>query len=265
MKKQLIYGCYLALFGILISCSGTSNSTDEGTVVVEKLSNEGSYEAEIRELDKKVALGGELLSSFRYTKENGAMILVHAHLSKQGKIIKIDEEYADGDNGNYGLNSYYFKGDSVFATRAYYEDTENQVNPGFVERYSYYADNGKVVKTIERRSPQEEGIESAEFKPTVLTALRADRARKVLNQEGEFRTFFQGFVEVQALRYIILGEEDDAGYTTTVRVDQPDGFVAFLIANQRACLNKEVQVAFKNVVDQTGFEYQSYVQGVFKK
>ena len=266
MKKFKSY-FLIALIGIAFSsCSDTEkNNSSKGLLVEKKLSNEGSFESEILAIDEEIATSGELLSSMRYTKENGAVILVHAHLSKQGKIIKIDEEYNEGDDGNYGMNSFYLKNDKVFASRAYFENKAKKPESEFVERISYYSDDEKVVKTLERKAAYEEDIGSLAFKPGILKELKIDRAKRALNQEGEFSTNFQGFVLVQVLRYIVVGGSEEGGYTSAVRVDQEDDFVRFLVQNESECMNKRLQLSFQNITDDTGFEYQSYVQGSFKK
>ncbi|TNE56085.1 MAG: hypothetical protein EP338_00535 [Bacteroidetes bacterium] len=248
---------------VLFACNTEQTETEgtESKYKAVKMDGEAAFDAEMLEIDREIASEGQLLSSFRYSKEDGAMILAHAHLTNEGRIIKIDEEFNDGPGKSYGLNSYYLKGDKPFATRAYFEEVKGGKSM-FVERISYYKD-GKVQKTKERTAEYEELIEDKQFVGVKPQALSVERAQRIMNQEKEFETLFQGFVEVQAVNYMVLGSAEEDGYTTTVRIERPDQFTYFLLANQEECLNKKVKVSFENVVDRTGFEYQSYLGGGF--
>ncbi len=245
----------------LAACSGEEAKTDK-TAVDKKLENEGSLEAEIQAIDNEIQTSGQQATSMRYTQENGAYIVVNAHLNEAGKIIKIEENYSDGDGANSGVNSFYLKDEKIFATREYYSDMS--ANPAsFVDRLSYYDNKQKVAKTLEKRVEFEEQLDGTEYKSVALKGMSMDRAKNVLDQKGEFETSFQGFVKVQALNYIIIGSENSESWVSSIRVDYEDEFIKTLLSNPKKYLNKKVFVAFENVTDPTGFQYQTYLSGKF--
>lgn len=256
----------LGLMLVLSACSDTEPTQKKEAVVEKKLSNEDSMMAEIKAIDEEAESSGKLVSSLRYTKENGAVVLVHAHLTDDDNMIKIDEEYNEGNNGSYGTNTFYLKGGKIFAVREYFEDQTDKKAPKFVERLSFYSIKGKeskIQKTIEKRVDFEEEIENIDFKPVALHEVKIDRAMDALNQRGEFENTFQGFVKVQAFNYLVIGSPQKDGYTSAVRINSDDEFTLTLLNNQRKLLNRKIEVSFENVMDPDGFEYQSYIQGSF--
>ncbi|MCE3295375.1 MAG: hypothetical protein K0R65_1089 [Crocinitomicaceae bacterium] len=245
----------------LAACSGEEAKTDDKTTG-KKLANEGSLESEMKAIDSEIQSSGQQATSMRYTKENGAFIVVNAHLNEAGKIIKIEEDYSDGDGANSGRNSFYLKDEKVFASREYYSDMS--AHPAsFVDRLSYYDKNQKVVKTQEKRVEFEEELDRVEYQDVALKGITMDRAKKVLDQSGEFETFFQGFVNVQALNYIIIGSKNSESWVSSVRVDYEDSFIKTLLSDPKKYLNRKVFVAFENITDPTNFQYQSYLSGKF--
>jgi len=260
MRQFVFCGILLATAATFSACNN-SKKAEEKEIVSEKLSNEGALEAEIKAIDEIAEKSGQIASSLKYTKENGASIVVHATLSATNEILKVEEEYAEANGGNYGTNSFYLKNKIPFAVREYFEDRQDAANPKFVERMSYYDDKGKVIKTIEKRVNFEEELEAASFVPVALHSVSIDRAMTVLDQKGEFETTFQGFVAVQALNYLVVGKPGKDSYSSAMRVDFGDEFINTALANQRAYMNKKCRVSFETIQDASGFEYQMYTGG----
>jgi hypothetical protein len=246
---------------MLAACSGEEAKTDD-KIEDSELANEGSLESEMKAIDAEIETSGQQATSMRYTKDNGAFVVVNAHLNETGKIIKVEESYSDGDGANNGQNSFYLKDEKIFATREYYSDMS--AHPAsFVDRLSYYDKKQQVVKTLEKRVEFEEELDNVEYKTVDLKSIKMDRANNVLDQTGEFETSFQGFVRVQALNYIIIGSKNSEGWVSSVRVDYEDEFITSLLKNPAKYLNKKVFISFENVTDPTGFQYQTYLSGKF--
>lgn len=248
-------------FLVLASCSGSEKSKNEARGV-KKLSNEGQLKSEMEAIDSDILSKGQQATSMRYTKDNGAYIVVNAHLNEAGRIIKVEENYSEGEGANTGQNSFYLKDEKIFATREYYSDIEANP-PVFIDRISYYDKNQKVIKTMEKRVELEEELDAIEYKPVAPKAVTMSRARSVLDQKGEFETTFQGFVRVQALNYLIIGSKNSESYVSSVRVDYEDEFIKMLLKDPAKYLNRKVFIRFENVTDPTGFQYQSYLSGEF--
>jgi len=257
MKRLLISGIIFAM-AVLVSACGNAGKQEDAKVVSTKLSNEESLEAEIKAVEETIAKSDQVASSLRYTKENGASIVVLAHVDDAGKILKIEEVFNDGDNGNNGTISYYMQGKFPFATREYFEDRTSAETPKFVERKSYYDKAGKVLRTIEKRVNYEEELDAAAFVPVALHNCPLTRAQKVLDQKDEFETTFQGFVNVEVLNYLVVGEPKANGYTSAMRADYEDDFIKDALKNEKKYMNRKIRVSFETVQDPSGFEYQMY-------
>ncbi|MFN5415531.1 MAG: hypothetical protein ACK5B9_00635 [Flavobacteriia bacterium] len=250
------YILFLSLI-VLASCSG---KTEEKTLENSKGKIDGALDAEMKAIDADISTSGQVATSMRYTKNEDVYIVVNAHLNAGGKFVKIEEDFNDGAKGNNGKNSFYLKDDKVFATRAYYSDMQ-AAKPAFVDRITYYDKNEKAIKSIEKRVDYEEDLDQAEYVEVKTVALSIDRARRVLDQKGEFETTFQGFIDVNPLKYIIIGEKNSNGYVSSIRVDYEDDFIKMLLKDQNKYMNRKIFIQFENVVDPTGMQYQSYLSG----
>lgn len=266
LKSTLKFSFPLALFLLgTVACKNEAADQQEEAGKEIVLNNEGAIDAEIAAITETVAKEGQLMSSLSYSRENGEVYQVHAHLSG-GKILKLDEEFNDGPGKNHGINSFFLKGDDVIATREYYEDnTSTPEQSMFVERITYYDPKGKVLKSKEKRVAYEEQIEASTFKQVSSKGLKIDKAKRALNQEQEFMTSFQGIVTESGLHYIVIGSDGPDSYTSAVRADQEDDFVRFLVNNQKACVGKKVAITFETVTEDNGFTYQAYRSGGFNE
>jgi hypothetical protein len=249
------------LFFLLVLNSCKSNEVKEEKTLT--VSNEGAYNAEMKAIDSQIVNSGKVASSLRFTKEEGSSIVVRAHLTDEGKMLKIEEEYNDGEPNNIGTTSFYYKKNKVFATREYFDDKLSEKSPKFVDRISYYDEKGNVVRTLEKRVNFEEDLELAEYSEVKKVKVSIERAKKVLDQKEEYKITFQGFLEVNALNYLIVGSSGKNAFTSGIRVDYEDAFIKTLLKNQEKYLNKKIEVVFENITDQTGFKYQSYIKGKF--
>lgn len=254
----------LVLFILLftISCSTKNKDAAISNETTQKPSKTLAIEKEIAEIEQITAEKGQLASSMRYTKDNGAAIVVNAHLDENGNIIKVEEDFNEGEGHNFGLNTFYFKNSKLIGTKERFSDVESKT-PAFIERISYYDKNEKPIRTIEKRVTYEEELDQAQYKEVALHKASNERAKRVLAQSDEFETTFQGFVEVQALNYLILGAKNSTGYVTSLRLDYEDAFIKQLLVNPKKYLNRKMYVTFQNVTDPTGFQYQSYLTGKF--
>ena len=246
----------------LTSCSEPKK---EEKIVTTKLSQEDAMNAEMKAIDAEIQTAGKVVTSLRYGLENGEYVVVNAHLSSNDEILKIEEEFNDGEKGNTGINAFYLKDGNVFLTREYMEDRAVKSAPKFIERISYYDKKEKVQKTIEKRVDFEEEIDNASFVPTKLHAVSIERAKKVLDQKDEFEITFQGIFDMNATNFLSVGSPEKNGYTSTIRCEYDDDFIRLLLSDQKKYLNKKIQVSFQNIEDGTGMVYQSYIQGKFEE
>jgi hypothetical protein len=244
----------------IYSCKSTPEK-DLNKVV--EVSEEGAFNAEMKAIDSEIETVGKLASSLNFSKEDGSTIVVRAHLSENDDILKIEEEFNDGEKKGFGTKSFYYRQGKIFATREYMEEHLAGKEAKFIDRISYYDKNEKVTKTLEKRVSFEEELEGLPYNVVEKFQVDPSRAKKVLDQKDEFKITFQGIIDVNALNYLIVGSPGSDGYTSAIRVDFTDPFIKALTTNQKAYMNKEIEVVFQNITDDTGFQYQSYIQGKF--
>jgi hypothetical protein len=257
MKKSVFF-CFLF---ILIACNN-NNSGDLTKQIKTGTNPDAAIKAEITAIDQEITTTGQEASSLNYSKEDGVTVVVRAHLNNKGKLLRLDEEYNDGPNGNSGTNIFYLKDDKVIASRELFEDRITSENPQFVERLSFYNSKGDIIRTLAKRVKFEEDLDGIEFSEVNKHRLDISRAERALNQQGEFETTFQGFVEAQAIRYIVVGSLK-SGFTSAIRINAEDDFIRYISVNEKKHLNRRVQISFEHVMDPSGFQYQSYIQGSF--
>lgn len=255
--KPITYTIVFLLGTSFFSCNNSEKK--EGEIVKTELKQEDSFNAEMTAIDAEVAISGKMISSLRYAKEDGSSIVAHAHLSEKDVVMRIDEEFNEGNGKDFGKISYYMKDGKVFLTKEYFEDHSVVEAPKFVERISYYDKNEQVEKSVEKRVELEETLVLMDYEPCELRQLSIKRAKKVLNQEGEFAITFQGFVNANAIYYLIVGENKANGYTSALRVDYDDQFIKMLLKDEKQYLGKKIKVGFENRTDNSGFQFQAYL------
>jgi hypothetical protein len=256
--KHILFLSYLIL---LASCS-SDNSTEKNSTIKTQSKAQESINAEINAIDQEVSNSGQEASSLSYSKESGESIVVRAHLNDKGELLKLEEEYNEGISGKSGINSFYYRNKKIIASRERFEDKKTKEKAQFVELLSFYSEKGEVYKTLEKRVNYEEDLETVPYNEIAIQITDISRAERALNQQGEFETTFQGFVEAQALRYIVVGSAK-SGFTSAIRINSEDDFIRFISVNEKKYLNRKVKISFEHVIDPTGFQYQSYIQGSF--
>lgn len=253
---------------LLTACGGLDESKKpeakaEAPKVVVSFADEGDMDERMIEIDAIVAQSGLVASSLYYSKgETGESIQVDGHMNADNAIMKIEEFFNDGNGKNSGRRIYYLNAGKPFATVEQFDDVSGP-KPQFVDRISYYDDNGTVIKTKERRGDYQELVEKMEYKPVGLAGITMDRAMRALNQEKEFETTFQGFINQEIFTYLSVGENKPDGFRSALRCDYKDQLIVALAANEKGYIGEKLRVNYQKHTDQTGFEFQVYAGGKF--
>jgi hypothetical protein len=239
----------------IISCQ-SDNKTDENSTQTEnaaKIENEDQFEQKMADIDNATDL--KLINSLAYNNNEGSRIDAIAYLDKNDQEVKIEENFADVKTGNYGKYAYYVENGKKFATKEVYYD--NQLStPSFVERVSFYDEKGKVMFTKERLASFEDELEKAAFQIRTPKDCSIDRAMRVLNQEGEFTTTFQGFASAGNLTYLLVGEDTKDGYASSLAVQYEEGDIKTLLKSERAYIGTPLEVQHEVMVDERGLKFQ---------
>lgn len=266
MKRMLKYIFPLML--VLTACGGTAEKENptkktEAPEVIISFENESEMDERVVEIDAIVNQAGTIASSLYYSKgEAGESIQVDGHMNAENQILKIEEFFSDGNGKNSGRRLYYLNDGRPFLTVEQFDDVSG-TKPQFVDRISYYDENGKVMKTKERRGDYQEVVETMKYKPVALAGVSMDRAKRALNQEKEFETTFQGFIDSDQMSYMSVGENNPNGFHSALRCDFKDPLIMTLSSNQQKYIGKKLRVNYQKHTDQSGFEFQVYLGGEF--
>jgi hypothetical protein len=254
---------------ILLAACETSEGSDQTPVkrekpkVVVSFKNEADMDRRMVEIDSIVAESGLVASSLYYSKgESGESIQVDGHMNEDNEIMKIEEIFNDGEGKNNGRRYYYLNGGKPFVTVELYDEV-NGDRVQFVDRVSYYDAKGKVMKTKERRGDFEELVEQMSYKPVPLVGITMDRAMRAINQEKEFETTFQGFVDSDMFTYLSVGENTPDGFRSALRLDYKDELILMLRGNQEGYLGEKLRVNYEKRIEDNGFSFQVYAGGEF--
>ena len=265
-KRMLKYIFPLVL--VLAACGGTDEKEKpakkpEKAEVVVSFKNEADMDNRVVEIDAIVNQVGTVASSLYYSKgEAGESIQVEGHMNGDNQILKLEEFYSDGNGKNSGRRLYYLNNGRPFVTVEQFDDVSG-TKPQFVDRVSYYDENGKVIKTKERRGDYQEVVETMKYKPVGLSGISVARAMRALNQEKEFETRFQGFIDTEDLSYMSVGENDPDGFHSALRCDFKDPLIMKLSSDQQKYMGKKLRVNYQKHTDASGFEFQVYLGGDF--
>ncbi len=235
---------------ILFSCGDaekSENAIKTASQTVSKISDEDKFSQKMALIDSNQQL--QVINGLAFgNHENGISIEAIGYLNTNNQEVKIEEIYSDSKTGNSERTYFYIEGGKKFATRQIIYDNTRKPTM-FTERISFYDQNQKVIYTKEREAEYEEYLSQASFKPTALFDCKIERAMRALNEEAEFETTFQGFIETKTVDYIIVGSNTKDGYTSSLAVVLPNALTAELKSNQLKYVGKLLQVQFQKTME----------------
>ncbi len=240
----------------------SKKETPQKGLIVYKLKDEKSFDKQMMEIDSFVLAYGQFASSLNYSKEDKTTIQVDAHLDNENNIVKLVENNTEKNASKMGSNSFYLHKGKVFITKEVFVTNESS---NFVERISYYAPNGICLKSKERKAVSEIALQKAKFDAVPKTVCNIDRAMRALNQEKEFATTFQGFIQSGKDTYMLVGTPGTGGYTSALKVKQNDPFIAEIRKDELRYLNGTIYLQFEKIQEVGGFTYQSFIKGSWSK
>lgn len=240
---------------MFISCEESNNSAPEGQEQTEYVPNEKevAYEEYISLIDNNDSL--PMGNSLFFSKGNDKFTEVEFWINEKNEMVKLIEYYTQ-ESLTIAKNIFYLKDGKKFATKELFEVNENG-ELGFVERITYYDQDEHPIISKKRKALFEQDLEMESFTTSEKVDCKMDRALRILNQEEEFNTTFQGFVKESGFTYLIVGGPGDDAYTSTLVVQYQDQTIAKLMAKEQEMIGTPLVVDFVIVEDPgEGFEYQ---------
>lgn len=201
-------------------------------------------------------------NSLYYTREDGASHEVTIFLNDSNQVVKTVESYTLSDGGSILTNVFYYNGNMKYVTREFFEEGEGE-NAVFVERVTYYDEKGKPKAGKLRKAPYEDQLVTQFFEPTAAKDCSDRTAVRVLNQTGEFATNFQFFVQDEHLLYLIVGENKEDGYRSSLVVQRKGPVIQKLLQDEKGMVGTPLKVEFEKLTGDMGFEFQALMNVAF--
>jgi hypothetical protein len=239
------------LIALLMGACGQSNKKTEEEP--EEISNANEFEKRIAAIDNNPDL--QVINSLSYNDNAGNTVEARAFLDKDQKEVRIEEDFSDAKTGNYGTNTFYVHNGKKFATREIYFDKQRKEKP-MVERVSYYDDKAKVLYTKIRYAEGEEQLNNEGFKGVASYDCPEERVMRVINQEGEYRTTFQGFVQSNGMVYALVGGPGKDDPVSSLSVQHKYGDISKLLADERGNIGRLVRVQHETMMSPQGLRFQ---------
>lgn len=235
--------------------------TDD-TAVEQTFEGQTDFEKRIADTDANLQLIPA--NSLIFTHTNGSTEEVTAFLNDKQEIQKLEESFKDGITGNYGSRIFYIEKRKRYATKEIYLDNKMK-SPMFVERHSFYDKNGKVKYSRQREAEYEVDLELAAFKLIDAVDCPVDNVMQIINQVGPYELTFQGFTSNGEMDFVILGENVQEGFTTSLAVQHKEGDIQKLYMNEKAYIGDPLEVEFERMIDSRDFEFQVLLSLKIKK
>lgn len=246
------------IFTLLAGCTNSSSDTNEesnGEIPAQTSSLEKAetkIEQKIANTDLQEKLNE--MNSLYFSKEDGSSIQVTAFLDPSEAILKVEEKYTDKDKNEYGTRIFYIENGKKYASKERFEEHKDG-KAYFVERVSFYDKNEKAINTKIRKAEFEEELDGQVFEPTALVDCSIKRAMDALNEEGEFETLFQGFIDSNNDSYLSVGKTAD-GFVSALLVQYENTVTRKLRKNQERSIGTKLDLQYQKMVDENGFEFQ---------
>lgn len=241
---------------IFTSCQSgeTEGASELPTTDYQPNAQEVAFEEMIASIDANDSL--RIGNSLFYSKPTGESIEVRLFVNAKNETVKMVERYTEESTQSVFRNVFYLKEGKKFATRELFGSTVNGKEL-FNERVSYYDEKEQPVLSKFKSANYEEELDYESFVTMDPYDCKMERALNVINQEGEFATTFQGFVKEDAFLYLIVGENEKDGYSSSLVVQYVDYTIKKLQEDELKMIGTPLIVDFETVTEGgEGYEYQ---------
>lgn len=242
MKNTFFYLCLITTL-MLLSCKNDEVAPDQ---IVDRIIEEPTfgenYEAFIAEIDMNEKL--QRLNSLSYADPKNNAVQVFVFVNDSSVMQKIEEKYTTELSNSINTNLFYYKNGKKHASIQCFEEKDKSDSLYFVEIRSFYDTSENVIFSKKRTAEYEEFLIDEPFVEISKSNCSEKRAMKVLNQEGEYQTTFQGFVRGEEAILIVVGEPKKDGYSSALAVQHFSSTINYLMKHEKEMLGTPLEISF---------------------
>jgi hypothetical protein len=252
MTMKNLYFIFISMGLIMLNWSCSDPSKSEKTDL-KSFKKPNDLDGKMAEIENNP--NWKVMSSLAYNNNSGSTEEVRAYLNDRDDAVKLEERYSDVATGNYGTRYFYLSNQKMFASKEVFFD-QSLKKPGFVERITFYNKNQEPIYTCERNAATELDLENNTFHQVQPHGLSISRAMQVLNQQGAFATTFQGFVQSGDVLYLLVGENTEDGFASSLVVQYESEDIKKLKSNERGMIGTPLLISHQTMVDERGLKFQ---------
>ncbi len=251
---------FISLLVVSYACSPADRQRlrlgSQNTPVTDKeeqlFNGQWEYDSLINVIDTTSTLADFYSLEYSDTHQNNRYVKGKLNSKNAVVMMEMEETYAKGLQIN---TRYYYSGDLLFYAQQTVKDYQKKKN-GFMEVYSYFGNNRKVIVSASRLGEDEEDLLSKT--PTVCKKVSFDpqEALDLVNQKGKYETRFQGTLETETLKFIIVGTQGNPTIQSAIAYNKDFPLAVHMAANEAQYLNRLLKVEFQKVTGENGFTYQ---------
>lgn len=247
----------LVLCGFLISCNQNKKENSHNSLSLKEVHSmfdgEEQFENEIKNIETNEHLIE--VTSLEYLRDNGDTYVVKGLVESRNenqemtlKKLIFKKIVANGDETIY---TFYYKGNQkiVSINEESYLKKDELIK---VIIKSYY-DNSNHAIFSKKISGKAEEIENHLYKSCKKIEHDDNTALKIINQEDEFQTNFQGFTNLDGKMFFIVGTKH---FTSTLAFSEYNEILSLLKKNEKKYLGKKLIVDFSVDSEPNGFTFQ---------
>ena len=183
-------------------------------------------------------------------------------LDDSSRILKMEEQFLTAGSQSVFSNHFYFKDGYKYASKQFFLESEGD-SSYFVELLSFYDKDENVTATKRRTAEYETDLVMSQYMVAPKQGCNTDRAFDIVNQEGEFATTFQGFIDMQGFKYLVVGEDEADGFSTALVVQQSTPLIMELRSKESEMIGVPLRISYQTIVDATGS--QQILMGVARE
>jgi len=257
LRTLSIIGLAIVNFTFLQSCGGdNSQPIDEAAQKNKEYvpnKEEIAFEEKIAKIDANQTY--QKGNSLFYSRGDGASVDVELFIDSNNVVVKMIEHYTNSTSQSICSNVFYLENSKKIATRELFEYSAKD-SLSFSERITFYNKNEKPIVSKMRTAYYEEELDYESFNIVEKHDCNIQRALNVINQVDEYATTFRGFVKEDPYLYLIVGENDIKGYSSSLVVQMMTATIKKLQLNELKMIGAPLTVEFQTLNDDQGFVYQ---------